>query len=197
MINKIKYLALGMVFFLAACEASGPQKTLDEMASALENNNPSLFLSQVEMGDYAKNYVKNYTRDDLALNSINQFSNMLGLGGIDSLINSIVDIKSSLANQFERGVASGEMIAQCATATTPDCPWVPQSLRDARIIQVGEGAAIAKITTPARLTSWLALRQFGKNWLVVGHAVLEANARECALAASPLKIDPKKPQVSL
>ncbi|MDE7370156.1 MAG: hypothetical protein K2N07_00120, partial [Desulfovibrio sp.] len=53
----------------------------------------------------------------------------------------------------------------------------------ATVVELGEDAAIAKVTTPARLTSWLALRKVGGRWLVVGRAAMEQTARQYALAA--------------
>lgn len=179
--KKILTLGLGIIC-LIACTASGPQKALDNMADAMEKNMPSQFLAHIDMPAYANNYVKNLTGKDGVLNPLNELSNMFGLGNIDNLINSFVDIQNKFKQDFERGVSSGELMAQCRQATTPDCPWVPQSLRDAQIIKINDKAAIAKVTTPSKLTSWLALQEKDNKWLVVGHAVMEANAREEALA---------------
>lgn len=177
-----KFLALGLgIICLIGCTSSGPQKALDSMAEAMEKNMPGQFLAEIDLPVYANNYMKNLTSNDGALNSLNELSNLFGLGNIGNLINSFVDIQAKLKQEFERGVASGELMAQCARADTPDCPWVPQSLRNAQIIKINDKAAIAKITTPAKLTSWLALQEKNNKWLVVGHAVMEANAREEAL----------------
>lgn len=183
-----KYIALGAVLFLLACTASGPKKALDEMAKAMDDNNSQAFLAHIDMDAYSANFLTSMTQNNEALNSINAFGKMLGLGNLDQLLNSIVDVKGSLVDRFNRGVASGELMAQCRASTTPDCPWVPQSLRDAQVKEVGADAAIAKVTTPAQLTCWLALHKFGDKWLVVGMAVLEDDARALAVAgkvASP------------
>lgn len=190
-----KYLAC-VALLLFACSSSGPQKALDEVAKAMDDNNSQAFLAHVDMDAWANNYIKSLTENDAALSSINDLTKMFGLGklsditkmfglgNLDDLINSVVDIKAKLSNEFNRGVASGELMAQCRASTSPDCPWVPESLREAKIIEIGADAAIAKVTTPARLTSWLALRKINNVWLIVGQAVLENNARAMATAQS-------------
>lgn len=189
-----KYLLILSVPLLVACMASGPQKALDELAKAMETNNGQAFLACIDMPAFASNSVKNMTRNDDALNSLNTLTEMFGLGNlndlsqkfglgsINDLIGSVVDMQKRLSGKFDTGVATGELMAQCSRATTPDCPWVPRSLREATVVELGQTAAIAKITTPARLTSWLALRKIGDRWLVVGQAPLEATARAYATA---------------
>ncbi|HZF61713.1 MAG TPA: hypothetical protein VEZ52_08845, partial [Desulfovibrio sp.] len=61
----------------------------------------------------------------------------------------------------------------------------------AKITELGADAAVAQVTTPARMTSWLALRKVGEKWLVVGQAVMESTAREYALQKAPAA--PEKP----
>jgi len=68
---------------------------------------------------------------------------------------------------------------------------VPESLKAAKITELGADAAVAQVTTPARMTSWLALRKVGEKWLVVGQAVMESTAREYALQKAPAA--PEKP----
>lgn len=167
---------------LVACTATGPQKALDELAQAMDKNNSQAFLAGIDMDAYAANYVRNMTNNDEALSSINAIGQMFGLGNLDDLIGSVVDMGKRLSDQFNRDIATGELMAKCRQAETPNCPWVPQSLRNARIVEIGQDAAIAQVTTPARLTSWLALRKIGGKWLVVGQAALEATAREYATA---------------
>lgn len=179
-----KYLLLALAAFLLACTASGPQKTLDNLAQAMEDNNPQAFLAQIDMAAFSANTLKNMTENDEALSALSGLGQLLGLGSLDDLINSVVDIKAKIINQFTRGVSSGELMANCRTAATPDCPWVPQSLRKAEIVEIGANAAIAKITTPARMTSWLALHKVDNKWLVVGRAVLESHARAFATSAT-------------
>ncbi len=94
---------------------------------------------------------------------------------------------------MNQGVATGQMMAQCRTSITPDCPWVPQSLKAAKIIEVGPDAAIASVTTPANITSWLSLRKEGNAWKIVGRAPLENLARRYASPrGSSRRISPAK-----
>lgn len=187
-----KYLLIASVVVLAACMATGPQKSLDEMAKAMESNDGQAFLACIDMQAFAANYVRNMTKNDDALSSLNALGQMLGFGSLNDLIDSVVDMQKRLSDQFNRGVSSGELMAECAQSTTPDCPWVPKSLREATIVEIGQEAAIAKVTTPARLTSWIALRKIGDRWLVVGQAVLESVAR--AYATAPVTSQPQKNQ---
>lgn len=179
-----KYPLFLAALLLAACMASGPQKALNEMADAMDNNNGQAFLSHVDMSAFSENYINNMTQNSDALNSLSVlgqiFDQALGMGSLNELIGSVVDMQKRLSDQFNRGVSSGELMAECRKATTPDCPWVPSSLREAKIVEIGPEAAIARITTPAKLTSWLALRKIGGKWLVTGQAVLEATARRYA-----------------
>lgn len=177
----------------SACTQSGPRETLDIMAKAMEENNAQAFMAQIDMRLYAENYIKNFTNNDTALNSLNSIGDLLGLGTLDNLIGSIVDFRAYIDRNFTRGITTGELMAQCKSATTPDCPWYPSSLRDARIVEIGPDAAIASITTPARLTSWIALAKGPKGWQVVGTAVMEADARSIANAAKSSMQAPQNP----
>ena len=176
---------------VAACVTSGPQKALNDVADALSKNDGGAFLAQLDMKPFATNQIKNMTREDQALNALDSMGRLLGLGGMEDLLGSVVDMQARLQKQYMRGVSTGELVAQCAKADTPDCPWVPESLKSAKVVELGDGAAIAQVTTPARMTSWLALRKVGEKWLVVGQAVMESTAREYAVQKAPAA--PAKP----
>lgn len=191
--KKIVFFALALAFFVGGCTSSGPNAALDNVAKALDENNSAMFLEQFDLPVYTDNFVQGITRNDSALSSLNELGNMLGLGSIDSLIGSIVDFRARIEQKFVEGVASGELMAQCKVATTPDCPWYPSSLRNAQVIELGANAAIARITTPARLTSWLALSKEGEQWKIVGAAVMENTARELALKGRQKPAQPAKP----
>ena len=173
-------LALMLGLLAAACVTSGPQKALNALADALNKNDGAAFLAQLDMKSFAVNHIKNMTKDDQALGALDSMGRMLGLGGMEDLLGSVVDMQARLQKQFTRSVSTGELMAQCGAAETPDCPWVPESLKNAKITELGPDAAVAQVTTPARMTSWLALRKVGENWLVVGQAVMESTAREYA-----------------
>ncbi len=184
-------LVLLLGVFVAACVTSGPQKALNDVADALNKNDGAAFLAQLDMKPFATNQIKNMTREDQALNALDSMGRMLGLGGMEDLLGSVVDMQARLQKQYMRGVSTGELVAQCAKADTPDCPWVPESLKNAKITELGADAAVAQVTTPARMTSWIALRKTGEKWLVVGQAVMESTAREYALQKAPAA--PEKP----
>lgn len=177
-------LFLCALFVFLGCTQSGPRETLNLMAKAMEENNSQAFMAQINMPIFTENYIKSLTSGDTALNSLNSLGDLLGLGSLDNLIGSIVDFRAHLQNNFNRGVTTGELMAQCKVATTPDCPWYPSSLREAEIVELGPDAAIARVTTPARLTSWIALAKYEKGWQVVGTAVMEDEARNLAVAAA-------------
>lgn len=173
---------MGLIFAsLVACTPTGSRQTLDEMADALQNNNPEGFLAGLDMKNYSANYLASLTANNEALSSINSITNMFGLGGLDQLINGVVDYQAILRQDLIKGVASGRLRERCSSPEQINCPWVPKSLRAAQITELGENAAIAKVTTPANLTSWIALRKINGKWLVVGQALMEGTAREYAL----------------
>ncbi len=191
--KTIYTLFFASFMLLFACTQSGPRETLDLMARAMEENNAEAFLAQINLPVFTENYIKNFTANDSTLNSLNSLGDLLGLGSLDNLIGSIVDFRAHLQNNFIRGITTGELMAQCKTATTPDCPWYPSSLREARIIELGNNAAIASITTPARLTSWIALAKGETGWKVVGTAPMEAEAKNLAASALIKSESPSKP----
>lgn len=171
-------LTLFLLVFLAACFSSGPQKTLKAMAGALQKKDTSAFLACLDLKRYASNEIKNLTRDNQALNSLNSLGRVMGLGEgmMDGLLDSVLNMESQLQRQYTRGVSTGEMENQCRAARTPDCPWTPDALRNAQVKEMGADAAVASVTTQAGVTSWLALRKKGEQWLVVGRAPLEDTA---------------------
>lgn len=191
--NFLLALLLCFSLCLSACTQSGPRETLDLMAKAMEENNAQAFLAQINMPIFTENYIKNFTNSDSTLNSLNSIGDLLGLGSLDNLLGSIVDFRAHIDSNFNRGITTGELMAQCKVATTPDCPWYPSSLRDARIVELGPDTAIASVTTPARLTSWIALAKGEKGWQVVGTAVMEAEAKGIAASALNKKSEQSKP----
>ena len=185
--------ACGAVLLLAACMSqSGPQKALDGLAKALDANDSAAFLAGMDLTAYAENHIKNLAEDDPTLRALGSLGRLFRLGNVDQMLAGALDMKAQMETDFTRGVSTGELMARCRAADTPDCPWVPQALRDATVVELGEDAAIAKVTTPARLTSWLALRKVGGRWLVVGRAALEQTARQYALAAPAQEEAPAK-----
>ena len=187
-----KIIILCGILFLCACDGNGPKQALNNTAKALEAYNPQEFLQNFDLKLYTSNHIEALTQNDRALNMLNSFGNALGLGGIDSLINSFMDVQEDIKNNFNMGVSTGELMADCREGDSPLCPWVPQSLRDATITEVGENGAIAKVTTPAKLTCWLALRKVANSWLIIGLAPLESQAREFASSGGKAAQPPAK-----
>ena len=184
--KRIFRLACAVLLALAVlgCNgASGPQKALDSLAKALDDNNSAAFLAGMDMKAYAENHIRNLAANDPALRALGSLGRLFRLGNVDQLLSGALDMKAQMEADFTRGVSTGELMARCRTDETPECPWVPEALREAKIVELNAEAAIAKITTPARLTSWIALRKLGEHWLVVGRAALEQTARQYALAA--------------
>ena len=192
--KKFKALAfIALTLIIIGCGSSGPKKALDEIAAALQENDPSSFLARIDLDAYANNSLTAMTSSNAVYDSLNSLSGMLGLGNLDQMINSVIDYKAIIKKELAQGVASGELKLQCAQGSQINCPWTPQALRDAQIIELNTNAAIAKVTTQAQLTSWLALRKNGENWQVVGQTLYEADARKLALA-QPVPAKEPEPQ---
>ena len=182
--SRYFFVLLILAALVAACVSSGPQKALNGMAEALKKNDGAAFLAGMDMKSFANNEMKNLAKEEAPLGLLDSLGRSLGIGGMDEILGSIVDMESRLHNQFNRGVSTGELMAQCREVETPNCPWVPESLNNAKITEIGSDAAVAQVTTPAHMTSWLALRKVGDKWLVVGRAVMESTAREYAAGKS-------------
>lgn len=198
------YLLLPCVALLAGslltgCLSSGPEKTLRTMASALTKKDAALFLAQMEVRNYATSQIFNRTQDHTALRALDSMGRMLGLGSMEQLLDSIVDLESTFREDYTRCVSTGKLMLDCRNAQTPDCPWVPESLEKAKIKELTPTTAVAQVTTPANITSWLALAKRGEQWFVVGQAPLEAQAAQYASeldrGPDPVSQAPAKPEV--
>lgn len=185
MMQKIHRWIVGtatiLAAFVVACTASGPQKCLNALADALERHDSAAFVSQLDMKALAATAIKTMTQENRALSTLDSLGRSLGLGGMEDLLGNVMDAERSLRTDFTRGVSTGELMLRCRKAERPDCPWTPEALRKARIKDVGPGAAVAQVTTAAHMTSWLALRQQGEDWRVVGQAPMEDDARACVV----------------
>lgn len=179
-----KLLIVLSLCFLAACVSSGPKKTLDAAATALENKDSKAFLAQFDMQRYAAAHLQNVTRNNPALRTLNDMGQMLGIGGMSDVLGSMVDVAGELTSEFNRGVSTGELALACKEDSSPNCPWVARSLRDAKVKELDANAAIAQVTSPSNIASWLALRKVGDTWLIVGHAPLEQQAGRYALGVT-------------
>ncbi|MBQ3059237.1 MAG: hypothetical protein IJD16_02855 [Desulfovibrio sp.] len=178
---------------LAACLASGPQKTLEQMAVALQKKDSTAFLSHFDMQALAANDIKNLTTENQALSAMNSLGKELGLGSVDDLLGNLLgDRPKDLTASFAEGVSTGEIVAQCRVAKDAKCPWVPEALQKAEVKELGETAAVARVTTPAGVSSWLALQKRDGRWLVVGRSAAETAAVAYA-QAGPALVQPAVP----
>lgn len=169
-------LILAVVLLLAGCLGNGPEKPLREMAQALAKKDSTIFLAQMDTRRFAAAQINNLTQGDAALRALDSVGKILGLGGMDDLIGSVINMQGRQEAQFTRGVSTGELVLECRNAATPDCPWVPESLKNAKIKEISSTTAVAQVTTPTHIASWLALSKVGDKWLVVGQAPLEGLA---------------------
>lgn len=185
-----KLLCLASLFLLAACIASGPAKTLDTLASALTKKDSTLFLAQFDMPRFAAAHMHTITQENPALRTLDSMSKLFGMGNMGDMLGSLVDTQGSITAELHRGVSTGELAFDCGEATTPLCPWVPAALRDATIKELNATAAIAQVTTPTNISTWLALNKKNDAWLIVGQAALEEQAAQYALNTIP-KPQPK------
>lgn len=180
-------LVLGLAFLLAACQTSGPQKTLNAAAQALTEKNSQNFMAQIDMDAFASHELVNLKQDNSLLSFAGDLGALFGFGNrMDQWLESAMDLKSQYTRTFTRMVSSGELVAQCTRSQSPDCPWEPGALKKAKVVEIDDTAAVAQVTTPANMTSWLALRKEGDTWYIVGKAVLEEQARKFATNTRPI-----------
>lgn len=161
---------------LAGCIGTGPEKPLREMAAALNKKDSAAFLAQMNTKRFAAAQINNMTQGDAALRALDSVGKLLGIGGMDDLLGSVMNMQIRLEEQYTRGVSTGELMLECRSAQTPDCPWVPESLQNAKVKEISPTAAVAQVTTPTNISSWLALSKVGDQWVVVGQAPLEGQA---------------------
>lgn len=175
-------LCLGL---LAACQSSGPSRALSAMARALQQNDSATFMAHIDVQSLAASEVRNLTGNSQVIGALDSIGRMLGFGNVGDLVGQMVDVPGRISRQLEYGVSTGELMARCRRDTEPGCPWAPESLEKGQVTEVGKGAAIARVTSPTGITTWLALALKGKVWQVVGLAPLESQARACALGQEP------------
>lgn len=191
---KKLFVAVLCSFILAACMTTGPQKTLNTLADALEKKDAGLFLANLDSKLYATNEIRTRTAQSSGLSALDSMGRQLGLGGMEDLLGAVVDTENEVRQHFTRGVNTGELEAQCRARTAADCPWVAGALRSAEVKNINENAAVARVTTPAGITSWLALHKRGETWLVVGKAPEEALAARHAADANAKPAKPAAPE---
>lgn len=180
---KCRFLAPLLVVLAACTLGDTPSTPLDRAAQALEQHNSALFLAQVDLKALAASRLNTVAQKNPALNFLDKVGKDFGLPGVDQLLGNVLDVEGSLRTRLEEGVSTGELELQCQKATTPDCPWVAKSLREAQVKELTPDSAVARVTTPAGISSWLALRKQGETWKIVGQAPMEQQA--ATYAATP------------
>ncbi len=179
---------------LSACMPSEAEKPLVEMAEALRNRDAKHFLAQIDMPNYAQALMNNATKSNPALKTFEEMGKIFGFGGIQNLFGSVAQTQREEMRRFQYGVSSGELIIACQNSARPGCPWVPDSLRNAKVKEITKDMAVAPVTTPSGITSWLALAKIEGAWKVVGQARLEAEAAYHAQSAIQKHAAPAKTQ---
>ncbi len=170
---------------LAGCQKTGPAKTLDDTAKALQDKDSKRFLAQLDMNAFTYHELVNLRKDNSLLDLAGNLGSMFGLDNqLEEMLLTATNLKGQYITTFTRTVDSGEMMAMCARAATADCPWDPAGLEKAEIVTLDENAAIARITTSANITSWIALQKSGENWRIVGKAASRETAELFAKDAS-------------
>ncbi len=182
-------MTLGIFFALTGCVSADPQATLDKMAVALDKREGNTFLQYMDMQRFAAAQVQSMTENNTPLHALDSVGKFLGLGGVGDFLGTVLDVQKDSTEHFMRGVSTGELINTCTRAQEPNCPWVPDSLRAAKVKELSPTSAVAQITTPAGMTSWLVLAKEQEMWKVVGQAVLESEA--VALTTQKTQPSPK------
>lgn len=186
-------LLAASLLLVPGCLASGPEKALSDMAQALNKNDAGAFLARIDGARMARYEVQNFVQEDRALSMLDSLGERLRLGGVQDLLGQVMDVERELLREYQQGVSTGTLMAECRAAPEPGCPWVPESLEAAEVKEISPTAAIARVVTPARMTSWLALQKQGEQWRVVGKASLESTAKKYAQDQGQPQPAPEQP----
>ena len=172
-------LFLGSLTFYG-CDMTGSsaKDMLVDCAKALEQNDASAFVGYFDMAACASTQIQNVTKGNDALNTLDLLGRNLGIGGMEDLLGNVFDLENSLRQDFVKKSSTGVLAKECSKKEETGCPWVPISLRQADVKEFAPNQAVARVKTPAGLTTWLALAKKDKGWLIVGWAPLEMQAKE-------------------
>ena len=96
-------IVLGLALLLAACQTSGPQKTLNDAAKALTDKNSQAFMAQFDMDAFASHELVNLKEDNSLLNFAGDLGTLFGIGNeMDRWLESAMDLKSQYTRTFTR-----------------------------------------------------------------------------------------------
>jgi hypothetical protein len=156
------------VLLLGGCIGSDPGKALHGIASSLERKDSAAFLARVDAKRYAAAFMDNLTRGNQALKALDSAASRLFGMSVADMVNSVASVEEQLVGDFKKRVATGELVNECSQAASTSCPWVPASLRSAKIKELGPDAAVAHVTVPGNIATWIALAKIDQEWKIVG-----------------------------
>jgi len=156
------------MLLLAACVGSGPGKALHGVASSLERKDSAAFLAAMDTKRYAAAFMDNLTQGNPALKALDSAVGKLFGMGVTDLVNSVASVEEQLVGDFKKRVSTGELVNECSQAASVSCPWVPASLRAAKIKELSQDAAVAHVILPGNVATWIAMSKVGEAWKIVG-----------------------------
>jgi len=168
------------VLLLTGCIGSGPGKALHEVALSLERKDSAAFLAMMDTKRYAAAYMDNLTQGNSALKALDTVTNKLLGMGVADMVNSVASVEAQLVADFKKRVSTGELVNECTQTASTACPWVPASLRSARIKELSSDTALAQVTMPGNIATWIALTQIKGEWKIVGLSPQEEFAERFA-----------------
>jgi len=190
--NGLLFAACALL--LAGCIGSGPGKALHEVASSLERKDSAAFLAKMDTRRYAAAYMDNLTQGNPALKALDSAAGRLFGMGVADMVNSVASVEEQLTADFKKRVSTGELVQECSQAASTACPWVPASLRGARIKELVPDAAVAHVTVPGNIATWIAMTQIAGEWKIVGLSPQEEFATRYAKnPPAPLKPPAQRP----
>jgi len=187
-------LSVVCILLLAGCVGSDPGKALHSVALSLERKDSVAFLAKMDTKRYAAAYMDNLTQGNPALKALDSAVDKLFGVGVTDLVNSVASVEERLVGDFKKRVSTGELVSDCSQAASTGCPWVPASLRAAKIKELGQDAAVAHVTVPGDIATWIAMAKIGDEWKIVGLSPREEFATRYAKNPPTPPAQPAQPQ---
>jgi len=184
------FVSIVCALLFVGCGEYGPGMVLHDVALSLERKDSAAFLAQMDTKRYAAAYMDNLTQGNPALKALDSAAiKLFGLGVAD-VVNSVASVEAQLVADFKKRVPTGELVNECSQAASTGCPWVPLSLRRARIKELGPDAVLAHVTVPGNIATWIALAKIGEKWFIVGVSPQEEFASRYAKNLSVVPAPP-------
>lgn len=170
-------LLLLLFLCLASGCSSGPEKAVSIAAEALKNKDSEAFSTAVDIKSYLEIAMTEekaaYRRamgsilgSNLAEQAMRFANNILPQAQINDAVKG-----------FKQTVDTGQISLLCQQSQNPDCPWVYESLRNAKVKEVGDNSAVASVDTPNGIRQWLAIRRYDDNWKIMAVCSTEGDAK--------------------